>query len=203
MKEFIEGDDDGYCFILAKPGVGKTALLAHLVAGQPGYARHFNALSEGVHTAQQFRDNVCAQLIGAYRLDPGLFPKSGGASTDLLWRLLKQSAAKARGDKVVVVIDALDEAMTARDPLRGVNPLHLPRSLPEGCRFIVTIRDETDGTGTWRPPLDADCTVRLLRIDVGGEQNMNDARTYVRSRLASPGIARYLLRHKLVGEEIR
>ena len=111
MKAFIEGDEDGYCFILAKLGVGKTALLAHLVADQPGYARHFNVLSEGVCTAEQFLNNVCAQLIGAYRLDPGLFPKSGDASTDLLRRLLEQSAAKARGDKVVVVIDALDEAM--------------------------------------------------------------------------------------------
>lgn len=199
VMAFAEGDEDGYLFVRAMLGVGKTALLAHLVAGQPGYARHFNVLSEGVHTAQQFRDNVCVQLIGAYRLDPGLFPKSGGASTDLLWRLLKQSAAKARGDKVVVVIDALDEAMTGRDPLRGVNPLHLPRSLPGGCRFIVTIRDEAGGTGTWRPPLalDTDCALRDRRIDEGGEENMADAHAYVRNRLlASPRIAGYLRTQK-------
>jgi hypothetical protein len=207
VKAFAEGNEDGYLFVRAMLGVGKTALLAHLVAGQPGYARHFNVLSEGVHTAQQFRDNVCTQLIGAYRLDPGLFPQSGGASTDLLWRLLKQSAAKARGDKVVVVIDALDEAMTGRDPLRGVNPLHLPRSLPEGCRFIVTIRDEAGATGAWRPPLDTDCALRDRRIDEGGEENMADAHAYVRNRLlASPRIAGYLRTRKrqkqLTDEEI-
>ena len=199
VKAFAEGDEDGYLLVRAMLGVGKTALLAHLVAGQPGYARHFNVLSEGVHTAQQFRDNVCAQLIGAYRLDPGLFPKSGGASTDLLWRLLKQSAAKARGDKVVVVIDALDEAMTGKDPVRGVNPMDLPRSLPEGCRFIVTIRDETDGTGTWQPPLELDTNrvPRNLRIDEGGEENMADAHTYVHNRLlASPRVADHLRRQK-------
>ena len=197
VKAFIEGDEDGYCFILAKLGVGKTALLAHLVADQPGYARHFNVLSEGIYKAEQFLNNVCAELIGAYRLDPGLFPKSGGASTDLLRRLLENSAAKARGEKVVVVIDALDEAMIeARPP--GVNPLTLPRSLPEGCRFIVTVRDGTEG---WEPALDTDCAERKLCIDVSSDENMDDARTYARSRLASPGIARYLRKQKLAGEE--
>ena len=97
VQAFIEGDADGYCFILTKPGVGKTALLAHLVADHPGYARHFNVLSEGVFTAEQFLNNVCAQLIGAYHLDPDLFPKSGDANTNLLRRLLEQSAANARG----------------------------------------------------------------------------------------------------------
>lgn len=197
VKEFIEGDEDGYCFVLAKLGVGKTALLAHLVAGQPGYARHFNVLSEGVHTTEQFLNNVCAQLIGAYRLDPGLFPKSGNASTDLLLRLLKKCAARARGEKVVVVIDALDEAMTG-SRLPGVNPLTLPRSLPEGCRFVVTVREGTDG---WEPALDTDCAARKLCVDVSGEENMADARAYVRSRLASQGIAGFLRKQGLAGEE--
>lgn len=197
VKAFIEGDEDGYCFVLAKLGVGKTALLARLVAGQPGYVRHFNVLSEGVRTAEQFLNNVCAQLIGAYRLDPSLFPKSGNANTDLLRRLLTESAAKTRGEKVVVVIDALDEAMTeARLP--GINPLSLPRSLPEGCRFIVTVRDGTEG---WEPALDAGCAARMLCVKVNSDENMNDARTYVRSRLASPGIARYLMKQNLASEE--
>jgi hypothetical protein len=197
VKAFIKGDEDGYCFILAKLGVGKTALLAHLVADQPGYVRHFNVLSEGVYKAEQFLNNVCAQLIGAYHLDPGLFPNSGGASTDLLRRLLENSVAKARGEKVVVVIDALDEAMT-EGRLPGVNPLTLPRSLPERCRFIVTVRDGTEG---WEPALDAGYAVCRLRIDVTSGENMDDARAYVRSRLASPGIARYLQMQDLAGGE--
>ena len=197
VKAFIEGDEDGYCFVLAKLGVGKTALLAHLVAGQPGYARHFNVLSEGVHTTEQFLNNVCAQLIGAYRLDPGLFPMSGNASTDLLLRLLKKCAAKARGDKVVVVIDALDEAMTG-SRLPGVNPLTLPRSLPEGCRFVVAVREGTEG---WEPTLDTGCAARMLCVDVSGEENMTDARAYVRSRLTGQGIAGFLRKQGLAGEE--
>ena len=197
MKAFIEGDEDGYCFLLARLGVGKTALLAHLVAAQPGYTRHFNVLSERVCTTEQFLNNVCAQLIGAYRLDPGLFPKSGNANTDLLFRLLKKSAAKARGEKVVVVIDALDEAMTGTR-LPGVNPLALPRSLPEGCRFIVTVRDGTEG---WEPDLAAGCAARRLWIDASSGENMEDARAYVRSRLTSRGIGCYLRKQKLADEE--
>jgi hypothetical protein len=197
MDAFIESDEGGYCFIRAAPGVGKTALLAHLVADHPDYARHFNVRSGGVFTAGQFLNNVCAQLIGAYRLDPGLFPRSGGASTDLLGQLLEQSAAKARGDKLVVVIDGLDEAVSeARKP--GTNPLGLPRSLPEGCRFIVTVRDGTQG---WEPDLDPGCAARHLYLDADSDENMEDARAYVRSRLASPAIARYLLMHKMAGEE--
>ena len=198
VQAFIEGDADGYCFILTKPGVGKTALLAHLVADHPGYARHFNVLSEGVFTAEQFLNNVCAQLIGAYHLDRDLFPKSGDANTNLLRRLLEQSVANARGDRVVVVIDALDEALAGAPRKPGVNPLTLPRSLPEGCRFIVTVRDGTPG---WEPSLEADCAAVPLRIDTESAENMNDACAYVRSRLTSPGIARYLRKRKLADEE--
>lgn len=198
VRAFIEGDADGYCFILTKPGVGKTALLAHLVADQPVYARHFNVLSEGVFTAEQFLNNVCAQLIGAYRLDPGLFPESGDANTGLLRRLLEQSADKAREDKIVVVIDALDEALAGEPPKPGVNPLTLPRSLPERCRFIVTVRDGTPG---WQPSLETGCAAVSLSINAESAENMNDASAYVRSRLASPGIARYLRKRKLAGEE--
>lgn len=198
VQAFIEGEDDGYCFILTKPGVGKTALLAHLVAGHPGYARHFNVLSEGVFTVEQFLNNVCAQLIGAYHLDPSLFPTSGDANTNLLRRLLEQSAAKARGDKVVVVIDALDEALAGAPLVPGVNPLTLPRSLPEGCRFIVTVRDGTPG---WEPSLEAGCAAHRLCIDADSDENMHDASAYVLTRLASPGISRYLRERNLTGEE--
>jgi hypothetical protein len=194
VDSFIKGDEDGYFFILAKLGVGKTALLAHLVADQPEYARHFNVLGQGMCTTGLFLNNVCAQLIGAYHLDPGLFPRSGDATTDLLLRLLEQGAVKAPGNKPVVVVDALDEAM-AEPRLPGVNPLSLPGSLPGGCRFIVTVRKGSDGWNPpgnddrqWRPPIDGGWLV----IEEGSQDNKDDALAYVRSRLSSGGIASYL-----------
>ncbi|MGH3222060.1 MAG: hypothetical protein ACRDPY_25735 [Streptosporangiaceae bacterium] len=198
LTEFIEQDGSGYCFVQAYPGVGKTALLASFVVAHPHYARHFNVLTAGVTSPDRFLKNICAQLIGTYGLPYDRLPGRAAYDNGFLVEVLDRAAhAAGRQKVVVVVIDALDEALT-RGRLPGVNPLYLPRSLPDGCRFIVTVRKDTDG---WEPTLDPGCRSVPVLIDEHGQENMDDVRAYIRSRAEQEGVRAYLWSRRLSVED--
>ena len=191
LSEFIERERSGYCFVLARPGIGKTALLAQLVLNEPGYVRHFNVLTDGVTTPAAFLKNVCAQLIGAYHLPYDELPERAAYDNGFLTELLERSVTANQGGKVVVVVDALDEAQTS-GRLPGTNPLYLPRALPDGCAFIVTVRTDAPA---WRPHLEPECARDEVTIDERGDENMDDIREFIRSQSAGRGIGRYLASH--------
>ena len=193
LTEFVEQDSSGYCFVQAYPGVGKTALLASFVAAHPHYARHFNVLTADVTSPATFLKNICAQLIGTYGLPYDRLPDRAAYDNGFLVEVLDRAARAAGSRKVVVVIDALDEALT-RGRMPGVNPLYLPRSLPDGCRFIVTVRKDTDG---WEPALDPGCRSVPVLIDEHGKENMDDVRAYIWSRAGQEGIRAYLWSRRL------
>jgi hypothetical protein len=191
LRDFVGRARSGYCFVQAHPGVGKTALLAHLLMNEPGYIRHFNVLTDNVTTPEAFLKNVCAQLIGAYRLPYEELPERAAYDNNFLIELLERSASVQRDGKVVVVIDALDEVKT-RGQMPGTNPLYLPRALPDGCLFIVTVRKDAPGC---RPLLDPQCAPADVSIDEHSQANMDDIREFVRVRTAWPGIGTYMGAH--------
>jgi hypothetical protein len=191
LRDFVGRARSGYCFVQAHPGVGKTALLAHLLMNEPGYIRHFNVLTDNVTTPEAFLKNVCAQLIGAYRLPYEELPDRAAYDNNFLTELLERSVTAKRDSKVVVVIDALDEVQT-RGQLPGTNPLYLPRALPDGCLFIVTVRKDAPGC---RPLLDPECAPTDVSIDERSQANMDDIREFVRVRTAWPGIRTYMGAH--------
>ncbi len=191
LSDFIERERSGYCFVLARPGIGKTAMAARLLLTEPGYIRHFNVLTGEVTTPAAFLKNVCAQLIGAYQLPYDELPERAAYDNGFLTELLERSVTASPHRKVVVVVDALDEAQV-RGRLPGTNPLYLPRALPDGCVFIVTAR--TDALA-WRPYLEPECARDEVPIDERSNENMDDIREFIRSQSAGQGIGRYLESH--------
>ena len=187
LTEFIEQKRVGYCFVKAYAGVGKTALLSSFAAAHPEYARHFNVLSGDVTSPAAFLKNICAQLISAYGLPFDDLPDRATYNNAFLVELLERAARAARGRQVVIMVDALDEAEPPR--LSGVNRLDLPSSLPDGCRFIVTVRKNADG---WAPRLDPGCWTAEVDINERGDDNMNDILAYITSRRDQQGIKGYL-----------
>lgn len=146
-RRFSEGlwsalDDDtftsGYLFVHGEPGIGKTALLAKLVREQ-NLVHHFNSVLVGITSREQFLRNVCAQLIAAYQLPREALPADATSHSGVLLDLLGRAAARA--DRVLVVIDAIDEAIAAQN---AENRLFLPPGLPPGVFFLVTMRDPED-----------------------------------------------------------
>jgi Trypsin-like peptidase domain/NACHT domain len=133
----------GYIFIRGEPGIGKSALIAKL-AQTHGYVHHFNLKSDNVRSPAQFLRNSCAQLIVRYGLPHNNLPPDTAGSAKILEMLLEeasQALADSSSSRVVLLLDALDEA---EEPPRGVNRLWLPRSLPERTYIVATIRSKVD-----------------------------------------------------------
>jgi AAA ATPase domain len=205
VDRLIAGGDfaSGYVVIRGEPGIGKTAIAASLVTRR-GYVHHFNIAPENIRSPKQFLENVCAQLIARYELDHATLPAQAGEDAGFLSQLLAEAVDKARahGEPLVVVVDALDEAEdTGLDP--SANRLYLPRSLPEGVFFVVTTREEDD----YRLDVDNDSEIWIRDQDPANQQ---DVARYVESfldaqadpmndRIAGSGLARADFIEAIVG----
>ncbi|MCG5220031.1 ATP-binding protein [Streptosporangium sp. KLBMP 9127] len=171
----LAGLDSGYVIITGEPGIGKTSLLAYLVA-QRGYIHHFNSRSEGTTSPVEFYVGVCAQLVARHGLSHALLTET--PSSAHLSRVLRLAAASADEENpLVIAIDALDEA---EDPEHGGNRLHLPRVLPPHTYVIATSRELADDF------LVVDHRHDLHLADDSAE-NLHDIAQYVRARLSTPG----------------
>jgi S1-C subfamily serine protease len=165
----------GYVLVTGEPGVGKTALLAYL-AKTRGHVHHFNVASLGIVSPRQFVDDITAQLGDKYGLVPSDPPADVSKSGVYLAQVLRE-AAKKRGDaRIVILVDALDEASDEQLPA-GANRLFLPRELPEGVFVVATSRPLV----SYRLVVN---TLERIPLDENGEENLKDVRQFVLEFLA-------------------
>jgi hypothetical protein len=132
----------GYIVIQGEPGIGKTTLIAQLVK-QRGYIHHFNIGAQDIRSERDFLANVCAQLIVKYELPYHTLPQEATKDSGFLSQLLTESVDKARGQPVIILIDALDEAEDYNLP-PGANRLLLPPTLPVGVFIVITAREQAE-----------------------------------------------------------
>ena len=174
LDAFLAGNPCGYFVIEAAAGMGKTALLAHLVATR-GWVHHFSELAPGETGIASARMSLAAQLIRAYDLrDTGagaepVLSEAAASRPDFLRALLRDAAAVlAAGEKLVIVVDALDEAGTRP----GESVLGLPRVLPDGVFAVVSKRTVAVDLHTESPR-------HVARIEADSEDNRADIRAHL------------------------
>lgn len=139
IDEFLASHSSGYFIVEGDPGAGKSAIMAELVR-RTGHPSHFNVRAEGINTWAQFVENISDQV--STRLGLARVASMGQtlASADPLSELLREaSMCLSSGDRLVMVIDALDEASLIGHP-PGANVLFLPQTLPQGVYFVLTKR---------------------------------------------------------------
>ena len=174
VDTFLKQERSGYLIIEAPAGLGKTAFIAWL-ARERGYVHHFAELAPGLDGVGRTLRSLAAQLVLAYHLSAyeaeGLLP-SAASYPDFLYKLLKQAAnTQEKGEKVVLVIDALDEAGTPHYQ----NVLGLPKVLPPGVFIVATQRPvslmlEVDTGETPR---------RSVPLRAESSENLDDMRRYL------------------------
>lgn len=190
LDRFIGASPCGYVLVEADAGVGKTALAAWLVRTR-NYISHFSRYADGRRTRAALQ-NLSAQLIR----DAGLTEQAPGGmlpewvQTPAGFESLLGMAALAVGprpERLVLVVDGLDEAEPPGDGL----PFGLPMLLPAGVFVIGTYRT---GYSLARP----DCPVLDVRIGKDDPQNYADINAYLRrvacedvlaARLAEAGLS--------------
>jgi len=195
VDAFLRDNDRGYFVVEAGAGLGKTTFLAHLVRKQ-GYIHHFVELAPGKDGIAPGLKNLAAQLVLTYHISAyeieGSLP-GAAVRPDYLLKLLRQAAEQRHcGEKIVLVVDALDEAGT---PLHQ-NVLGLPRALPEGVFIIVsqrpvsvTLQVETPTTPRY-----------IFRLTANSDENKADIRRFLERAATWSGIT-YALGSKYTPEQ--
>jgi hypothetical protein len=179
VDDFLRRHDSGYLVIRGVPGIGKSALMAKLIDDR-GYIHHFNVASQNIRSPRVFLENVCAQLIGRYKLKHDEIPHRAFDDSGFLAQCLGEAAAAPENHPIVLAIDALDEAdmlgLTA-----AANALYLPFSLPEGVYVVVTTRPLDD------PRLSV-AQQRVLDLEADSEGNLQDITTYIEAHVQRKGM---------------
>jgi hypothetical protein len=113
-------------------------------------------------------------------------PKYATKDGAFLSRLLQEASDQLNlGDRVVIVIDALDE-VDLSVPTVCSNILCLPAILPDGVFIIMTRRDIT-------VPLVVQSPYEDIDLDEGFKgENRSDVQQYLRHRLASPQLQAWI-----------
>lgn len=189
INRFVECNSQGLVIIEAAAGMGKTALMAYL-ATQRKPVCHFCELAPGIDGVSAALRSIGAQLIQRWGLPRALLDEvlPGYATrADFLQRLLFDAARERNraspGQPIVVLVDALDEAGTPP----GQNVLGLPRRLPDGVFFIVSMRPVPVA-------LIIEAPRAVLRLEAGDSRNVSDVGTYLSAAAQRPAIAAELKR---------
>lgn len=193
LNQFVAENESGYFIIKGEPGIGKTAIAARLVQTQ-SHIHHFVVASQGISGTEQLLENICVQLIAKYGL--GHIYDSARARRDsgYLSQLLEEATTKlAYGERLILVVDALDEADQVLNP--RANPLYLPKHLPQGVFLIATTRPLKDRH------LDLDTAQKTLYLEAESNENLLDVHLYLQQAATSKEIQTWLQAAGLTVEE--
>ena len=129
ITKFIQNHQSGYFSILGDAGMGKSAISAKYIVDNPGTICFFNIRTDGKNRPDQFLKSSRQQLVNKFNL-----PNAENENLSTL--LTKASEKLADSEKLVIVIDALDEV----DQEDNGNLLNLPMYLPDHVYLILTRR---------------------------------------------------------------
>jgi hypothetical protein len=194
INSFVSAHQSGYFIIEAQAGLGKTTFLAWLVR-QYGYIHHFSELAPGSEGIGDSLRNLAAQLTTKYGLgstgNPAVLSDSA-SRPHYLSNLLKQaSERRAPMQKIILVIDALDEAGTPDKQ----NVLGLPRTLPQGVYCIVSKRPIP-------VRLRIDATPRqIIKLGPNSAENLADMQAFLVRVAGLPDIASSLADSQLSAQQ--
>ena len=188
IDRFVQGSStpSGYFLVRGVPGIGKSALLAHLVRQRKLPVHHFNIELQAINTARQFLGNVCARIISHFRLPYTGLPPDFDKDGAFFNKILKEAADLLDHDqRLVIAIDALDE-VAATDIRATENILFLPPGLPAGVYIVVTSRHVED--------LHLHVSnLHVLDLEADSEGNLRDVRAFIERHATRDGIQRWCL----------
>jgi lambda repressor-like predicted transcriptional regulator len=129
IAEFIQNNSNGYFTVVGDAGMGKSAIAAKYILDHPETVCYFNIRAEGKNRADLFLKVIRQQLKERYEL-------LNVEDADLSTLLTKVSEKISNGERLIIVVDALDEV----DQEASGNLLYLPTILPNNIYFLLTRR---------------------------------------------------------------
>ncbi|BAY20480.1 hypothetical protein NIES2100_02220 [Calothrix sp. NIES-2100] len=129
IENFFSRNTNGYFTVVGDAGMGKSAIAAQYIIEHPEAICFFNIRAEGMNRPELFLKKIRQQLMNRYQLNDT-------ADADLSTLLIKAKEKTSASERLVIVVDALDEV----DQESAGNLLYLPTILPEGVYFLLTRR---------------------------------------------------------------
>ncbi|KYC40722.1 NACHT domain protein [Scytonema hofmannii PCC 7110] len=170
FARFLQNKPNGYFTVVGDAGMGKSAIAAKYVFDYKSPC-YFNVRAEGRNKPEQFLESIRQQLIKRYQLQ-------NSEKTDLPTLLEKASKTLLPNQRLIVVVDALDEV--EQEQKSGDNLLYLPTTLPEQVYFLLTRRPYTVETKR----LFVSPGVPVEELDLRASQyvdfSLNDVKKYIR-----------------------
>ena len=204
LQKFLAEHDRGYFVLEAAAGLGKSAFLADLVARE-AYIHNFVRGPANTPNEEQALRALAAQLLIAW---PGCgdgddLHTEAVRHSDYL-KLLLDAAANRRdtlapGEKIVLVVDGLDELPTLSESrvihYAGTfeNPLGLPTTLPRGVYVIVAMRPVGLVLQMSRAtPGEADTPLEHVTLASDDAEHLRDIHAYLERVAQDPDVQRAL-----------
>lgn len=129
FNKFLDTHPSGYFTVIGDAGMGKSAIAAKYVSDHNSI-HFFNILAESRNRPEQFLNSIRQQLIACYQLQ-------NVEEADLSTLIARASEKIPEGERLVIVVDALDEVQQEN---KAENLLFLPETLPESVYFFLTRR---------------------------------------------------------------
>lgn len=186
VTQFTNSSPRGYFRIIGEPGIGKSALAAHMI-NTSSCIHHFNISAQGTGQFDRFARNIYPQIIAKYKLNHHILSEESARNPGLLARLLHEAAQKLQSsEKLIIVVDALDEVDSSDIP-QGANTLYLPPILPNGVYVICTMRKNDPNV-----ILHVECEHDAKEIRQDDPENIADIRHYIELSTKGRNIQQYI-----------
>jgi hypothetical protein len=177
ISNFINTNSSGYFRVIGDPGMGKSSIAAQYVLDNDCIA-FFNEKRDLRNKTFQFIESIFEQLNIRYNLSLNFSDNPSEYGT-LLFQALMELTRKTK-DKVIIVVDALDEVdLTTCGG--DVNILHLPSRLPDNVFIILTERRDSN---VRLPP---DTTTLSLLDPKYVQDTATDISNYIRAMIQRKG----------------
>lgn len=183
LDTFLSSNDRGVFAIEANAGLGKSAVMAHLARTRP-WPHHFVELTPGVGGIAEGLRSLSLQLVEQWNLTS--FQEEAVESSPTAFLEVLSAACQARnqqrpGEKIVILVDALDESA------RGANGnfMGLPNALPAGAYLVVSHRP-VDIT------LHVQAASQVFTYGAESDNNMADMRSFIANVAVEPVVAQVL-----------
>jgi len=171
FEEFQNKNSKGYFTVVGDAGMGKSAISAMYVFNNEQLPPcYFNIRATGQNKPELFLESIRQQLIKRY-------PLVNAQKDDLTTLLQKVSEKLAPDERLVIVIDALDEVEQEKGE---ANLLFLPKEPPERVYFLLTRRPYVRETKRFGISPNIPAKELDLRESDYATQNREDVEKYIR-----------------------
>jgi hypothetical protein len=192
IQNFLNAHDRGYLTLVGDPGIGKTSILCELTRRMPCFPFFFIRL-DGITQTDQFYAHIGDQLRQRFGIDTSSRGRGPAGIRLIGW--LKEASESLGKERLILVIDALDESDETLAKNNSGNLLLLPRILPKSVYVIMSRRNLDPAAFHIRLETEPEIANEIFDLMTYPAENRRDVEQYLTSYFVEHPEHPWLARH--------